>query len=30
LEGEALARFLEADGKAGDIVRQIKKILEVA
>lgn len=27
LEGDALARFLEADRKAGDIARQIKKIL---
>ncbi len=27
LEGEALARFLEADKKAGDIARQIRKIL---
>jgi hypothetical protein len=27
LEGKALARFLEADRKAGDIMRQIKKIL---
>jgi len=29
LEGEALARFSEADRKASDIVQQIKKILEV-
>lgn len=27
LEGEALARFLEADRKAGDIAQQIRKIL---
>jgi hypothetical protein len=27
LEGEALARFLEADRKVGDLMRQIKKIL---
>ena len=27
LEGDALGRFLEADGKVGDIMRQIKKIL---
>jgi len=27
LDGEALARFLEADKKAGDIARQIRKIL---
>jgi hypothetical protein len=27
LEGEALARFLEADRKVGDIMRQIRKIL---
>jgi hypothetical protein len=27
LEGEALARFLEADGKVGDLMRQIQKIL---
>jgi hypothetical protein len=27
LDGDALARFLEADRKAGDIARQIRRIL---